>query len=156
VGRRGPPRLPESVRARRGTLQLCRTNPSAPDVPGGRPTPPDWLADDALQEWNRIVPLLDAAGLLKRLGRAALVAYCTAWAELADATRELAKGGTVIETENGPMLSPHVKRADKAREQLVKLGREFGLTPAAETGVKAGPTAADRAAADRKKRFFAS
>lgn len=155
MGRRGPPRLPESVRRARGTLRRDRSNPAAPTLPPGEPAAPDWLTADAREEWVRIVPILSAAGLLSDSCRAALAGYCTAWGELCDARRAVAQfGTTAINSRTGlPVLSPHLRRAEKALEQIVRFGREFGLTPAAAASVKAGPTPDDRAAIERRKRF---
>ena len=154
MGRRGPPKLPEDVRRRRGTLQKCRTNAAAPDVEHGRPVAPDWLGEDARKEWARIVPLLDSAGLLTRVGRAALAGYCTAWGELAEAQRALLRDGSaVIDGDGLPMLSPQIMRAQQARDAILRFGREFGMTPAAAASVRAGPSAKDREAEDRRKRF---
>jgi phage terminase small subunit len=59
----------------------------------------------------------------------------------------------VIQGDRGLVQSPHLKRARVARDQLVKIGREFGITPAAETGVKAGPASREREAAARRSKF---
>ncbi len=120
----------------------------------GRPSPPDWLGDDARREWARIVPLLEARGLLTLEARAALAGYCTAWGELAAAQRAILADGATVQGDDGvPRLSPQLRRAEKARADLVRFSREFGITPASAASVRAGPSEKDQAAAARRARF---
>ncbi len=49
----------------------------------GAPACPEWLAGDALDEWNRIVPELDRLGVLTRVDNAVLLAHCATYAEIA-------------------------------------------------------------------------
>jgi len=158
VANKGPARLPEDVRARRGTLQRCRTNPDRPKVEPGVPEAPAFLGAFAAAEWRRIVPLLDDAGLLTPIDRAALAAYCVAWGQLAEAETALQGLPPTVTDEHGlevvnPAVEPFQKKSLDAIGAFYRYAREFGMSPSARASVKAGPSAKDRAAADRRKRF---
>jgi len=45
--------------------------------------------------------------------------------------------GLVLETKQGSYISPWKKARDEARDQVAKLSREFGLTPASRVGLVA-------------------
>ena len=80
---------------------------------------------------GRIVPLLMAAGRLTELDRDALVIYCTAFADWLAAKEALQTCGAVIKSPSGyPVQSPYVAIAAKNLDTIVRLGVEFGLTPA--------------------------
>jgi P27 family predicted phage terminase small subunit len=152
--RRGPPPLPTAVKVQRGTFRPHRAR-GEPVATPGMPSAPDWLSADAKKEWNRLLPRLAERGLVEVVDRSTLVAYVTAWAELVDAERRLAEeGSTVVTARGGLQLSPQVKRAQVARQQLLRAAAEFGLSPSARTRVQASPV---RAAADPDSpaaRFF--
>jgi P27 family predicted phage terminase small subunit len=54
------------------------------------------LSAEAAAEWDRVAGELDDAGALALVDRAALAAYCLAWAELVAATRLLDAEGRII------------------------------------------------------------
>jgi P27 family predicted phage terminase small subunit len=153
---RGPHPTPSAVKRLRGTYRRDRARGEPAALPG-TPQAPNWLNADARAEWRRIAPLLRSRGLLEVLDRPTLVGYCTCWADLIDAERRLAEeGSTVIGARGQLYLNPQLRRAQKAREQLIRYGMEFGLSPSARTRVQASPPPppenAERAAA--ALRFF--
>lgn len=48
----------------------------------GAPVCPDWLAGDALDEWQRIVPELDRLGVLTRVDHSVLIGHCVTYGEI--------------------------------------------------------------------------
>jgi P27 family predicted phage terminase small subunit len=125
----------------------------------GEPSCPDWLSHEAKAEWQRIVPQLIEAGVLSEVNRAALTAYCTAWAHLLQAEHHLQKDGAVLVSKEGfSYQNPWLGVANRAQREFVKLLAEFGATPASAGKV----TPADMEADPRieffgkdKSRFFA-
>ena len=111
-------------------------NPPAFPVPPAVPIPvPPELTGEALEAWYRFVADLGSDAM--SVDRAALIVLATAWAELAEADREIGSGGTVIRLANGyPGPNPYVKVRKEARTVVLKLLTEFGLTPAARGGIK--------------------
>lgn len=108
---------------------------------------PAWLRGEARAEWKRIVPELRTLGLLTLVDRAALVAYCQAWAELVECTRVLQEEGRTVEEPIIDKAGEHV--GDKIRAHpIVRMQRdafarvkvfaaEFGLTPASRSRIEA-------------------
>jgi P27 family predicted phage terminase small subunit len=107
-------------------------------VPAGLPDCPDWLDEEAKAEWQRIVPELDAMGLLSRVDRPALAAYCTAWSRWVNAEEQVRKFGPIVKSpERGfPMKSPYLSIADQALEIMRKMMVEFGLTPSSRSRIR--------------------
>ncbi|MSP83823.1 MAG: phage terminase small subunit P27 family [Alphaproteobacteria bacterium] len=77
------------------------------------------------------------SGLLTRDDRALLAAYCVAWSRWVEAERHVAAYGTIVEAPRTglPMANPHLAIANKAMEQVTKIGSEFGLTPASRARI---------------------
>lgn len=98
----------------------------------GAPTPPHWLSGEALAEWGRVVPELDAIGLLSVVDRAALTAYVSAWATFVSATEDIEDRGTIVEGRDGNSVkNPAVGMQRDALQQIKVWVTEFGLTPSA-------------------------
>ena len=64
--------------------------------------------------------------------------YCTAAGRREMAEAELAKHGPVVKSPSGyPIQNPWLAIANKALEQMMKIGIELGLTPASRSRIKA-------------------
>ncbi len=128
-------------------LKLIEGNPGkrpirmGPDRPAtAMPEPPDHLNDLARAEWERVAHGLHALRLLETVDRAALAAYCVAYARWVQAERAIAEmakrdlltGGLMIKTSNGNAIqNPLVGTANKAASDVVRYAAEFGMTPSA-------------------------
>ena len=107
-----------------------RPIPEEPKPPPAVPDKPDWLDEEASKEWDRVVPQLMALGILSRLDRAILVAYCTAWSNVLRLSQELEDVGWWIPTgEGGRKRNPAAASFREACERLQKTAAEFGMTP---------------------------
>jgi P27 family predicted phage terminase small subunit len=73
--------------------------------------------------------------MLSLVDRAALAAYCEAWATFCKAVAAAEDVPVVIETEYGPKAHPAFANLSSARTNLIKAGREFGITPSARAGM---------------------
>jgi len=116
------------------------------------PSCPSWCWKEAKKEWKRITPLLEDAGLIALIDRAALTLYCQAWAEYvwhntrltADKERAekqrqeaeekgeawLGGDGTMVPTVNGNLIySHHYVCGRRAAEQVNKFLDRFGMAP---------------------------
>lgn len=146
-------------------------NEREPNVPRAIPTPPEHLSELALAEWERITPDLYNAGCLARIDRAAIAAYCQAYARWVHAEQQLAKygmmvkspqkvitkrakNGSVVEEKSGgfPMQSPFLAIANRAIDQMVKIAAEFGMTPSSRSRIEVG---GQEDAADPAREFLA-
>jgi P27 family predicted phage terminase small subunit len=118
------------------------------------PTVPEHLSDEAKVEWGRLAHELHELGILTRIDRASLAAYCQAYADWAEAeanlrrygkmitspkrtvTRRRRDGSEVTETSGGyPMQSPFLAMRNKALELMHKFAIEFGMSPSSRSRV---------------------
>ena len=89
------------------------------------------LQGEARQEWNRIVPLLAAAGRLEGTERAVLAAYCVAVASWLNAAITLQTYGPIMKSPNGhPIQSPAVSIVNQNADIILRIAVQFGFTPA--------------------------
>ncbi len=135
-------------------LKVIDGNPGKRRLPkqsaadGIEPEPPVELDDLARAEWDYIVPLLKAAGVLSSLDRAALAVYCAAFgrwrrAELlikAAAEQSPHQGGLLTKAGTGA-IKPHplVAISAAAARDVVRLAAEFGLSPVARSRLRLDP-----------------
>jgi len=95
------------------------------------PDCPPELSDAAKREWNRLVGELSKLHLVTNLDRAALAAYCAAYALWAEATEAIQKFGAMVKSPSGyPIQSPYVAIANRQTELMLRISSEFGFTPA--------------------------
>jgi P27 family predicted phage terminase small subunit len=115
-----------------------------------RPEMPEYLIGLARTEWERIVPLLENMGILAECDQTMLALYCTAFAEWREAD-DLCES-PVITTVNGNIIqNPALSIRTNAWERLKKVCAEFGMSPAARTGLAILPKVKKE---DNKSRFF--
>ena len=131
MARPGPPPKPPQ-------LKLLEGNPGKRplNLPAVKPTPgaqcPSFLHEVAQLEWKRIVPELMKLGLLTQIDRAALAAYCEAWADFKRAAEQTKNRPLTVVAGNGTEVQHPalvIKRA--AMEKIRQFAAEFGFTPSA-------------------------
>jgi P27 family predicted phage terminase small subunit len=84
----------------------------------------------AATEWRRVAPLLAKQGLLTLLDRAALWAYCEAWARAVAGTAAFNAGSPVVSSDRGAgKKNPAAQIARDAATELRIWCDEFGMTP---------------------------
>ena len=107
-----------------------------PEPAPGRPTCPDHLSVSAKWEWKRIVPELEAMGLISKVDMAVLAGYCQYFGEWKD-TCKLLKGKSpiVLTKSNNVIQNPLLGVAHKAYDLMCKSAVEFGLTPSSRTRI---------------------
>lgn len=134
----GRKKTPSKLKILKGTDQPCRMNPAEAEPDLAIPSPPDHLSQDASVEWGRVSQELYQLGLLSRIDRAALAAYCQAYGRWCESERMLAQKGLLVKTTNGNVIqSPLVGIANKCLEIMHRYLTEFGMTPAARARVHA-------------------
>lgn len=156
----GPPRKPTKLKLVAGTNRKDRAveheaepEPAIPPIPGH-------LSEEAQAEWARVSQELYELGLLSRIDRAALAAYCECWSDWVDASRKCVgpdgKDLKVIKTGeklkygppdvhgNQPILersggnfieNPFFTIKKRSAELLHKFLVEFGMTPASRSRI---------------------
>ena len=88
-----------------------------------------------------------ALGLISQIDRAALAAYCSAWAEVVTCERKIkalnaedagGSAGLVSVTPSGyEQMSVWVQIRNRAYDRMMKFAAEFGLSPSARSRVTA-------------------
>jgi P27 family predicted phage terminase small subunit len=124
-------------------LKMLTGNPGKRPLNGDEPRPeaaipecPPELGPVARKEWDRLVGELCALRMLTNLDRAALAAYCGAYALWAEATEAIQKYGAMIKSPQGfPIQSPYLAIANRQAEIMMRIASEFGFTPASRSRI---------------------
>lgn len=149
MGKRGPAKKPTKLAELQG-------NPGRRPLPKkevasetSKPTCPAWLTPYAKTEWRYIVPKLELLGLINKIDRATLAAYCESVSDFRTATEHMQREGVkrVYQTHNGNWLSnPWLIEKRKAAAAMVRYAALFGMSPSHRAGWEAPedqPTLAD-------------
>ena len=98
---------------------------------------PPYIKGLAGAEWKRVAPELSRLGLLTVVDRAALEAYCTAYARWREAEDLLKEQGYIIERKEVPAVNPAFSVAHRCMDQMRRICVEFGFTPASRSKITA-------------------
>lgn len=90
---------------------------------------PDWLSEDAKQEWDRVMPILSERRILTVADLGSLENYCVAIGTVRETERHLQKYGHVMDVNGVFKRNPSVGIQSNAIQQARLLGAELGLTP---------------------------
>jgi len=136
IGLRGP--LPtKGISAEQVNTAIAATLGSQPSIPA-----PASLDAIGRKLWNRLCPPLLKLGLMTELDATLLESYCMAYSRLLAAQKVIDQLGPTMCTDSGyQQPRPEVAIINKATDQLVKIGRELGLSPAIRTRLVAGQDA---------------
>lgn len=136
MGRRGPkPKTLEELKL----VGSHHTSDRKGEIPivSGEPEPPEWLDELGLAHWHRMVERLRNQNLLSESWRESLAIYCHAYGEFERLREQCGSQPEVLTTEKGyAYRNPLFAFRDSARDCFLKLGREFGFTPASKTGIR--------------------
>lgn len=141
MGQRGPKSKPSAQQQRAGTYRADRRR-GEPQAPAEVPPVPEWLDADSRRYWSELAPWLERANLLTRLDQAALALLCQSLSDylaaraVVDAAAEQTGTRFVSVTDAGNVIQhPAVGVLNRAWERVVKLLREFGMTPSSRAGL---------------------
>lgn len=102
------------------------------------PRPPEHLSDEEKAKWKLTVKELYPLGLITTIDKDALAMYCVIFVRWLKAEKMVREKGEIIKTAAGNIIqNPYLSIANRALEQLNKLGAEFGMTPSSRSRVKA-------------------
>lgn len=116
----GPPPKPTALKVLEGNPGKRRLNDREPKPTVGC-RPPDWLAGEALVEWEKHAPRLERLGLLTEIDGEALAALCVLLVQFA----------TEAQAEE-----PKTSKLMFLSKELRGLWSRFGMTPADRSRVK--------------------
>lgn len=134
---RGRKPLPTAVKELRGNPGKRALNKSEPRPKAALPRAPRFLDPIAKVEWRRVGRELFEVGLLTRVDRAALAAYCQTYSRWVQAEKEIVDDGLTVRGAQGQVVkNPVVTIAEKALEQMKVYAIEFGMTPSSRSRIK--------------------
>ena len=137
---RGRKPKPSALKMFEGNPGKRALNQNEPKPAVQTPDCPVHLDDEAQAEWNRITPELSTLGLIARIDRAALAAYCQAWSRWVKAEEMLKSTGPVIKSKTTGAIyqNPYLAVANRAMKQMRDFLTEFGMTPSSRSRVSSG------------------
>lgn len=121
---------PQALKKLQGTYRKDRDGGADSALNKTKPRCPAWLSKDAKAQWKKISKDLYEAGLLRNVDGDALAAYCNAYALWKEATLVVQEKGILIKGKKGiPYQNPALGVANIQSREMVKLLKEFGMTP---------------------------
>lgn len=127
---------PTKLKLLQGTQRSDRINRQEPDPKPEIPNCPAHIQGEARREWRRITKELGAVGLVTRVDRAAIAAYCEAYGRWTEAVSKLHEKGLLVKAPSGyPILNPYLSIINAALDQMRKFLTEFGMTPSSRTRI---------------------
>lgn len=143
-GRKPKPTAQRVLEGNPGKRPINEQEPAPPPLHAGPlatgdSETPEELAEQplAIQEWQRLAPMLRACRQITEADRAALIALCLEWGRYLEAHRKVRALGLVVKAPSGyPMTNPYLTIATKALANCNRLWPELGLTPSSRSRVK--------------------
>jgi len=135
---------PTKIKILEGEPNKDRINKHEPVPRHNETTCPRHLIREARNEWNRIYPELQTMGLMSKIDRVALAAYCQTYGRWVKYEKIIAEKGELYKTQKGNVItSPALWVANKALEQMHKFLTEFGMTPASRSRINVSKQESD-------------
>ena len=132
----GPKPTPTAKLANRGSWR-AKTRGGEPAPPEGNAIPPAWLLSNAEQYWDKILPMLEGMGIMSPAYSPMLGLLVNSMARYIEYEERVTTSGPVTLNTNGnEATSPWWTARNKALDQVLKISREFGLSPAAMTTIR--------------------
>lgn len=133
----GRKKTPTAILKARGSWRAkLRELEGEPPYDAGTVTCPDWLGREGKAEWRRQIVQLQKVGVLAVTDRALLAAFCQAWDEIAQASKEINKAQKADPSISLRDVWPLIKIRAEAQARLHRYACEFGFTPASRSRVK--------------------
>jgi len=146
MGLRGPAPKPSGIRMLEGNPAKRALPADEPKPLAGEPDMPRYLDREARREWKRLVPILLAMRVLTEADGLALGNLCQAHSILVLAHKDMRKAaqtggsGLLMKVPSGYIQqSPLIGIINCQVEIILRISREFGLTPSSRMRLSALP-----------------
>ena len=134
---RGRKPRPTSLKLAAGNPGKRPLNSREPRAEPDLPTCPAHLLPTAKAEWKRLVRELYQLGVITRLDRATLAAYCQAYGRWVDAEKKLKETPGILKMPSGYIqMNPWLTIATKQMELMQRFAVELGMTPSSRSRVE--------------------
>lgn len=140
MGLRGPAPKSTKLRILEGVPGHRPLNENEPEPESGAVCP-DWMSDDAKEQWDYFAPVLEQCGILTTADQLTLAQYCDAAANWIKATKKVATLDNLSTSMGGrqaKLAGPVMVQRNYA-DLMLKFGTKLGLSPSDRTGIKATP-----------------
>lgn len=135
MGRKPKPTALKLLEGNPGKRELNQFEPKPTD---GLPICPEWLMEDAKEEWYRLAAVMNKMGILSEVDQSAFAVYCQTWARWKEAQEHIDNEGSTFETDSGQIKrNPWVAIANEWQAKLLSVCGEFGLTPSSRSRIVA-------------------
>lgn len=144
----GPPPKPTALKKAQGNPGKRALNKSEPSF-GGPLDCPEWLLPLAKEEWTRVAEQLAALDMLQSVDRAALAAYCQAYARWMAAEQEVMEEGQTfkepIKDKQNNVVGYKIRRhpattiAKDERAAMLRASALFGFDPSSRSRLHSAP-----------------
>jgi P27 family predicted phage terminase small subunit len=104
------------------------------------PQCPDHLDAEAKRQWKQLTKMLLRIRVLTEADGLVLANLCQAWSTLVGAQTKLKESGLLLKTPSGYVQqSPLLGIVNNCTDTVIKLSREFGLTPSSRSRLEVTP-----------------
>jgi P27 family predicted phage terminase small subunit len=138
MGQRGPKPTPTKLLHLRGSWRAKGREGREPTpAPVARFDPPAWLSPEAKQVWGRVIRHLKPLGLITRLDMHVMARYCelfVMWRHAAEYVNHYGLHQPIKNAKDkviGMRIAPYARMMVTLSTELLKIEREFGMTPSA-------------------------
>lgn len=136
MGRRGPQPTPTAVLKGRGSWR-GETRKDEPEVEVSAPDCPAWVTGPAREHWDELASMLAGMGVMADVHQTALGLLVDALGRYVGLKKVVEKVGETAESSKGGLVvHPAVGEMGRAWDRVLKVCREFGMTPASLSVVK--------------------
>lgn len=136
MGKRGPPRQPQSVLKLSGSWKAkAREKHGVITVAPQAVEPPEWLHPEAAKHWQHFSELLFPLGLISSTFADDVAVLCVALEDFIRSSNAMMGEPSTIDTEKGSMINPVHKAYGESFARFIKALGQCGLTPAAMSSV---------------------
>lgn len=140
---------PTALKRLEGTWRADRHNPNEPELPAEFPDRPPWVDDDPrtaalFEQIGQYLVEMRIATRVDSIGVSLLADQLNLYLEMREQVREegntiIVQGGSSTYTKAHPLMTP----MNQTYQNIVRLLKEYGLTPVARTNVEASENEGD-------------
>ena len=132
----GPAPKPTALRLLEGNPAKRALPKREPNLAAGTPECPAWASKTARKNWIELAEVLKNMGVATAADKTAIGLFVDALSDYLDAKKIVEREGLTFETDKGYKVAhPAVAMKTNAWERVLKIAKEFGLSPAARTKV---------------------
>lgn len=172
MGRRGPPKKPTELKLLQGIPggehKLNKNEPRPEKL--GDLTPPELLTEEGKEIWRSVAEYLHRLNLLTEIDTLSLLVFCDVVEKWRKAKRFLDESGSTYEIfhEQTPeevaakvpkklkycAQYPQVSIYNQLTKDIIRIGNQFGLTPAARASLNLDKGAGNQGKSNVKSRLY--